>query len=89
VRTTVCCAQDTLLIVHRLPYFKLIKCRTLANSTLWNMVMLGTVVRSCGHFPVKFAKADEDNNFKTDESQRDRLKNQLDNRESTSTAPHI
>ena len=69
---------DTLLFAAFVPVFTLGRFRALANSTLFELPLLGTILRSVGHIPVHFRRAEEADDFSTEPEMKASMMNRLD-----------
>ena len=69
---------DTLLFAAFVPVFTLGRFRTLANSTLFELPLLGTILRSVGHIPVHFRRAEEADDFSTEPEMKASMMSRLD-----------
>lgn len=70
--------MDTLVFATHISFGVISRVRTLAKSSLWQLPLLGTLMNSVGHIPVHFHKQSADNDFKTDETQKQALLDRVD-----------
>ena len=65
--------MDTLLFASQIDFSTISQLATLANSQLFKIWFLGTVMRGVGHMPVHFKKVESETDFSTDPTKKDTL----------------